>query len=1022
MIFTDLVTISVLPQTIRALLVTDVVDSTRLAAELGDVKVAELWAAHDRVARDLLARHDGREIDKTDGFLLLFEEARDAVEYALAYHAALSDLQLEARAGLHVGDVVLRENTPEDIARGAKPLEVDGIAKPVAARVMSIAEGGQTLATTQAVKALDISTVKCEPDGRVEGEGLLAVTHGHWMLKGVRHPQELFEIGVQGEAPFTPPPDAAKAWRVHWQNGAWVPVRQVKHSLPAERDAFVGRDEDLAELAQRLDDGARLVSVLGIGGTGKTRLVTHFGWTWLGSFPGGVWFCDLSEARSADGIAYAVATALDVPLGKEPFAQLGHAIAGRGRCLVILDNFEQVARHAPETLGRWLDRAAEAQYVVTTREVLGLPGEKSLALAPLPKSDGARLFVERARDAKRDFAPDDTASIEALVQLLDGLPLAIELAAARVRLMPPKTLLSRMSQRFRLLTSSGGRRDRQATLRGALDWSWDLLSGDEQSALAQVSVFEGGFTLEAAAAVLELGELWPEDAVQALLDKSLVRRVSDERFDLLVSVQEYAAERLDGLGQRSAAESRHGAWCAGFGSEEALDSLSVHGGVARRWALAAELDNIVAASRRAVARCDGATAAATLKASWEPLSMRGPYAVAADLATAALALPDLAPPTRFALTIVLGHAMSLSGLGTNALARFNEALAIARDIGDRRSEGHALGDVGIVNRSQGRPDEAQAHYEASLAIAREVGDRRSEGHGLGALGLLHMNQGRPNEARANFEASLAIHREVGNLRSEGVVLTNLGTLDSHQGRTTEARAHYDQALAIHREVGDRRLEGMVLGNLGGLYTQQGRSDEARAHFEEALAIAREVGDRRLVGTALGNLGNLHSDKGGADAALALYEEALAIHREVRNRRGEGIALGNLANLHAGQGRPEEALAQFDEALAVHREVGNRRSEGLVLCNLGVLHVEQGRPDEARAAFDAGEALLRGVGYIDNLGYLLCARARLEHAEGHADVARVALAEAEALAAELGAGEESDLGKEITETRAALRTP
>ncbi|MEB3323472.1 MAG: hypothetical protein VKI81_11665, partial [Synechococcaceae cyanobacterium] len=251
----------------RALLVTDVVDSTRLAEELGDVGVAEVWAGHDRVARRLLAPHGGREIDKSDGFLLLFDEAGPAVAYALAYHRALRDLDLKARAGLHVGDVVLRENPPEDVARGAKPLEVDGVAKSVAARVMSVAAGGQTLLTEAARDALE--RAGGTPAPRIQ-------SHGHWRMKGVAEPVELFEVG-DDVAPMTPPPDGAKVYRVVHTGAHWLPVREVKHSLPRERNAFVGREADLQQLARLLDEGAALVSVLGIGGTGKTRLVTHFG-------------------------------------------------------------------------------------------------------------------------------------------------------------------------------------------------------------------------------------------------------------------------------------------------------------------------------------------------------------------------------------------------------------------------------------------------------------------------------------------------------------------------------------------------------------------------------------------------------------------------------------------------------------------------------------------------------------------------------------------------------------------------
>src|SRR5436190_8432852 len=373
---------------VRALLLTDVVDSTKLAATLGEAAMARLWAAHDRAARDLLREWRGREIDKSDGMLLLFDNAADAAGYALAYHHALARLEVpvKARAGLHVGPVVLRENNPSDVALGAKPLEVDGIAKPVAARVMSVALGGQTLLTADARSALGDHAHKLHP-------------HGHWRLKGVPEPVEIFEIG-DADTPVAPPADSANVYRVVRHGYVWLPARQIPHKIPAERDVFVGRHEPLRDLAVRLQAGARLVSVIGIGGTGKTRFVTRFAWTSLGDFPGGVWFCDLSAARDVDGIAHAVADSLDVALGKDdPVAELGNAIAGRGKCLVILDNFEQVSRHAEETLGQWLDRAAAATFVVTTREVLGLPGEQTLALPPLPPADAVALFERRATQA-----------------------------------------------------------------------------------------------------------------------------------------------------------------------------------------------------------------------------------------------------------------------------------------------------------------------------------------------------------------------------------------------------------------------------------------------------------------------------------------------------------------------------------------------------------------------------------------------------------------------------------------------
>ena len=290
-----------------------------------------------------------------------------------------------------------------------------------------------------------------------------------------------------------------------------------------------------------------------------------------------MYFCDLTTASSIGGIAHAVAQALDVALAKMNVVDsLATTIKERGRCLLILDNFEQVARHAEETLGRWLNRASAARFLVTTREVLGLPGEEILALAPLASSDAAALFMRRAEAAKPGFQPtaEDQSAIDPLVKLLEGLPLAIELAAARVRVMPPRMLLLRMSERFKLLSSSGGRLDRQATLRAVFDWSWDLLSVPEKAALAQLSVFEGGFQLEAAEAILEICEVESTpssiDALQSLVDKSLVERLEGDRFNILVTVRSYVVERLqrpgtdlNGSELLGAAKGRHRTYYAG---------------------------------------------------------------------------------------------------------------------------------------------------------------------------------------------------------------------------------------------------------------------------------------------------------------------------------------------------------------------------------------------------------------------------------------------------------------------------
>ena len=609
---------------LHALLLTDVVDSTRLTERLDEEAATALWSAHDRMARDLIPQWRGREIDKTDGMLLLFDAVGDAVGYALAYHQALRDrgLDMKARAGVHLGPVTLRANPAEDVARGAKPIEVDGIALPMVARIMSIAGGGQTLLSEEARRVLGALPLRVQ-------------SHGHWLLHGIAQPIELFEI-ADDDVPFTAPADGAKAYRVIRQGDLWQPLRELRHSIPAERDSFVGRQESLELLANKLSSGARLVSVLGMGGVGKTRLVMRFAWTRRADCPGGVWFCDLSQARAIDGILFAVAQGLEVPLGQaDPVVQLGQAIAGRGRCLVVLDNFEQVAKHAEETLGRWLERAPLAQFIVTTREVLGIVCEEIVAVPPLDHDDAVELFLRRANSARQGYGkgPDDLAAISQLVKVLDCLPLAIELAAARVRVMTPRILLARMKDRFDVLLSLAGRRDRQATLRAAFDWSWELLSESEKGTLARLSVFQGGFTLESASAVTtpdSSGRI-PSviDQVQWLVDKSFIRRVSDERFDLLESVREYAAQHLgtDGRFEQSGpacqAEARTRHW-------RYFAAIDERGAVTHR---CVELNNLVSACRAAAAAGDARSSTGCLVAAWAALRLVGPYRSGIELAS-----------------------------------------------------------------------------------------------------------------------------------------------------------------------------------------------------------------------------------------------------------------------------------------------------------------------------------------------------------------------------------------------------
>ncbi len=961
-----------LPDGQRTLLLCDMVDSTALALRLGDAASAALWAAHDRVARDLLRDWNGLEIDKSDGMLALFARTDEAVGFALAYHRALARLPqaVSCRVGLHVGPVLLRRNHGADVARGAKPLEVDGLAKSIAARVMAVAQGGQTLLSAQALAALQ---------ALAPGHRRLQ-SHGYWQLKGVAEPVRLFEVGDE-HTRFEPPPDGPKAWRVLRRGTLWLPARQVRHRLPAERDRFIGRQAPLLDLAQRIESGARLVSVLGPGGIGKTRLAVHFAWSWLGEFPGGLWFCDLSAARDAEGIAQAVGAALELAPGPADMVQrITATLAQRGRCLLLLDNFEQVTRHAESTIGCWLDGAPEACLVVTSRELLGLSGEQALNLAPLSTEESVAMFMRRAEAVRPDFAPGaaERAAVVQLVRWLDGLPLAIELAAARVRLMAPHLLLARMDERFRLLASSGGRCDRQATLRATIDWSWDLLDGAERQALAQLSVFAGSFPLPAAEAVIRVDAAdgsatahWPTDLLQQLVDKSFVRTRDDGRFELLDSIRQYAGERLTALAAGADARARHAAFYAAIGEDAAAAQACI------------ECDNLVAACRHASATGLADAALASLLGAWAALRLRGPFGLAATLAAGVSALTTLDDAGRARADWVAASALLACGRRAEARGRFESALARARAAADRRCEGRVLASLAELCAAAGQLGDAQAHSQAALALARQAGDSALE---------------------------CEVH-------------SGLGTLCDYQGRIDDARRHYEAALAVARASRDRRLEGGMLGNLGLLHANQGRMDLAGQHFEAALAVATSLGDRPWAGNALCNLGMLHQMTGRNDEALQRLGEALAIAREIDHGRLECVVLCNLGIVAEAARMPNEARAHFEAALVAARMLGDQRSEGQFLNYLGLLHARQLRHGDAAQALTMAEGLLQGLGDTLGLALLLCNRAEAEqlaHPGRAASVAAVqAVDRAQALAATLGAGPASELGLALARVRQLL---
>ncbi|MDC3962067.1 AAA family ATPase [Polyangium jinanense] len=747
------------------------------------------------------------------------------------------------------------------------------------------------------------------------------------------------------------------------------------------RGAFIGRARELRALGERIDAGARLVTITGAAGIGKTRLVLEWAASALAARDGArLLFCDLSEAKGLDDACAVLARALDVPLSAggtadEVVAQLGRALAEPPRSVVLLDNLEQLVDVAPQMLGPWLSYAPRALFVVTSRERLRLDGEVSLGLEPLgvppaderslqaiASADAVELFVARARAVRFDFelTEAEAENVAAIVRRVDGIPLAIELCAARMGVLAPGQILDRLARRFELLvTGARGAPARKATLRGAIDSSWELLAPWEKDALAQCSVFTGGFSLEAAEAVLELGAGCEGrsppilDVLQSLHDKSLIRAFDlqgERRYGLLESLREYAAERLDELGGKEAAARRHAAYFLGMeGSRDAPFPRVID---VRRASL--EASNLIAVCTRALARRpltpEDAEAALRGLLLLEPvllLCAKGrlePYVAMLDAALEAASAP---PGLRTRALYTRALADLLRGRVLDSFLGFQRALDEARAAGSRADESLALTKLGLMFDQAERPDDARSCFDQARAIALDLGEASLHADWMLTYGGALNWRGRATEAVGYVEQAAAGFQVAGDPRGQSLALSQIALARLSLGRLDEAELAAGQTLALLQE--DRRTEGYVLGILGRIQQARGRFGEAREKLGAALAIHRAVGDRWSEGVLHGYLGDVAFEEGLLDDARSAYGEALARLHGTGERHYSIVFLAALGAVETGLGHEDAAARHFEAA--AERLGGGRVLTTRIAVELHSAHADAWR---ARVALAAGD--------------------------------------------------------------------
>ncbi len=802
--------------------------------------------------------------------------------------------------------------------------------------------------------------------------------------------------------------------------------RVSEHESPAEHEKwvdsglFVGRTQALDRLHELIEGGARLLTILGPEGIGKSRVAYRYAAAHEPRYAregGGAFLCDLADAASVDEVTQRVAATLDTDLsgapGVDPSLSLAGVLDEKSPLLLVLDNADRVTTPLAPLLELWLQHAPEAVFLVTGRSGLGLEREVRVKLGPLrvpAKSarhldeisglEAVSLFVERARDAVRGWTlkREDAAAVAEIVRRVGGVPLAIEIAAARLAAFSPAELLERLPSRVELLkreerprarvdanarrtpssgTSSSsvnrgnGKRVGRSTLTSTIEWSWRLLKPWEQAALAQSAVFRGGFTAEAAEAVLDLAD-FPDAppvvfALKGLKDKSLLRRGSSHlsigrsRLTHYAPIRDFAEDQLHRSGHLVRMRNRHAAYFLEVGRALA-EEVDTHGGVLRRRQLEQEAENLMAVVRTSLAAdpltlLDVERALRGLLALEPVLATRGPFQVH-------LMLLDMALEPAEVLNIdPLLHARALESRGRvrrvramleQSLADLERALELARAADSDLWQARALGNIGTHHLFTGELEQAEARYAEALPLMREQGARLLEGRCTSFIAGLHRRRGDLKSARECYELAIEIHREVGDRRYEGITVGELAVLLLGIGKERSGVTLLERALQIHREVGNRRFEGLLLNELARVRFEQERYRDCAALCEEAIRIHREVLDRRAEGHARARLGDAQLHLRRHDDARVQYDLAATLQQNAGDTADAAISLAKCACVEATQGSKtlaRETLRDAEELAAQipTTDIGTRQA--LKLYRAHVLDEKEARGERRHAAFE-----------------------------------------------------------------------
>lgn len=971
-------------------LLTDVERSTSLWEQWGEVMAPVMARCHELVA-DAVRAHRGtlpEEQGEGDSAVGVFVRASDAVASALDLQRALrgepwpEGMDVRVRVALHTGEAVLRD------ARNYAGPSIHRCA-----RLRAIGYGGQTL--------LSRSTYELVADGLPDGVSVRDL--GLHRLRDLTRAEEVYQL-CHVDLPE--------------EFGALRSLSALPNNLPLQISTFVGREAEIAEVCE-LFGGSRLLTLTGAGGCGKTRLALQVAAEVLDEHPDGVWWVDLAPVSDSSLVASAVAATLSIrELPSQPVIDTLTAQLAERRMMIGLDNCEHLLQACAELATTLLAACPGVAILATSRESLGIEGEQSwrvpslrvpgVEMAPdtLAGVEAVQLFCDRARHVRPNFRLTDAnaQAVATICRRLDGIPLAIELAAARVRVLTPQEIAEEMRERFVLLT--GGSRTampRQRTLEASVDWSHDLLSVAEQTLFRRVSVFAGGWTLDAVESVCAGGDLEVVqilDLLASLVDKSLVQAEEQgnrTRYGLLETVRAYARQKLSDAAEAALVRKQHLDYHLRLAESAEPD---LYGAGLERWLepLTAELDNFRAAIGWAIDAACVDEALRLASALWLFFEASGHWREGLGHLESALAEEGATALPRAKALVAVGHVATFAADWEGARRFAEEALAIGRETDDERTVGRALDLIGWALMAL-EPGAAMPVFEESIAITRPLGDAWFLTDALYGAGLLATVRGRLDAAPPLLDEALAVSRAAGNLLGIRESLTWHGLNATLQCRFAQAEAMLTEALAQSRSLGDSMFAMLDLGNLGFGKLRRGEWELARAQIEEAIALGTQIA--HAITPMMGwYLGLLEYATGELERAEVLMDEALPVALASNYIPYAVCALLIRAAAQQARGEMASSVAAIEQAVLIARESENPLAIGPALEAQAQLVRETGELSKAeellhealRAFHEAGDP----GGVADVLESLAALVRELQSEEqgvrllGAADAARAAL--------------------------------